>query len=56
LAAGAVIAAAGLRTESRGCHVRLDHPERLLGWAQPISLTLDDGAFVVADLREAVAS
>lgn len=56
LVARAVVTAAMLRTESRGCHVRLDHPQRKLGWAQPISLTLDDGALTVADLRQAVAS
>jgi L-aspartate oxidase len=56
LVAGAVVTAASVRTESRGCHVRLDHPQRELGWAQPISLTLDDGVLTVADLRQAVAS
>ncbi|MGI9005952.1 MAG: L-aspartate oxidase [Streptosporangiaceae bacterium] len=56
LVARAVATAATVRTESRGCHVRLDHPQRKLGWAQPISLTLDDGVLTVADLRQAVAS
>jgi L-aspartate oxidase len=56
LAARAVVRAATLRTESRGCHFRSDHPGRILGWAQPISLTLADGDLVVAELREAVAS
>lgn len=56
LVARAVVTAATVRTESRGCHVRLDHPERNLQWAQPITLTLADGALAVADLRRAVAS
>ncbi|NMO93272.1 L-aspartate oxidase [Actinomycetospora sp. TBRC 11914] len=32
LAAGALLAAAGSRTESRGCHVRRDHPHRDDRW------------------------
>lgn len=56
LAARAVVTAALVRTESRGCHVRVDHPNRELAWAQPISLTLTDGNLVAAELRQAVAS
>lgn len=56
LVAGAVATAATTRTESRGCHVRDDHPERRLEWAQPITVTLSSGAPAVAELREAVAS
>lgn len=56
LAARAVTLAAAYRTESRGCHVRMDFPERRLEWAQPISLTLVQDQLIVADFREAVAS
>ncbi len=56
LVARAVVTAALVRTESRGCHVRLDHPERTLDWAQPVTMSLIDDVLVVADLRPAVAS
>jgi L-aspartate oxidase len=56
LVARAVVTAAQIRTESRGCHVRLDHPQRTLGWAQPITLSLTGDVFAVADLRPAAAS
>ncbi len=36
LAAGALLAAAEVRTESRGCHVRTDHPERVVEWERPV--------------------
>ena len=44
LAAGALLAAAGSRTESRGCHVRRDHPHRDDRWqGSSVAVTLDDG-------------
>ncbi len=36
LAAGALLAAAEVRTESRGCHVRTDHPNRSAEWERPV--------------------
>lgn len=56
LTARAVVTAARLRTESRGCQVRIDHPDRVLEWAQPILLTLTDDRLVAAELRRTVAS
>ena len=44
LAAGALLAAAGSRTESRGCHVRRDHPHRDDRWqGSSVAVTADDG-------------
>jgi L-aspartate oxidase len=44
LAAGALLAAAGSRTESRGCHVRRDHPRRDDRWQGSSSaVSLVDG-------------
>ncbi|MBV9142269.1 MAG: L-aspartate oxidase [Pseudonocardiales bacterium] len=43
LAAAAVIAAASARTESRGCHLRTDHPRTAACWRRSITVTLDDG-------------
>jgi L-aspartate oxidase len=49
LAAAAVLAAATARTESRGCHVRTDHPRTATCWRRSIAVVLDDaGAPVVA--------
>ena len=50
LLAAAVLAAAGTRTESRGCHVRTDHPDRDDAWQRAsLQVTLDaDGRPVVA--------
>ena len=50
LLAAAVLAAAGTRTETRGCHVRTDHPGRDDAWQRAsLSVTLDDaGRPVVA--------
>jgi L-aspartate oxidase len=43
LLAAAVLAAAGTRTESRGCHVRTDHPDRDDAWQRAsLHITLDD--------------
>ncbi|MBL8925390.1 MAG: L-aspartate oxidase [Pseudonocardia sp.] len=50
LLAAAVLAAAGTRTESRGCHVRTDHPDRDDTWQRAsLQVRLDrDGRPVVA--------
>jgi L-aspartate oxidase len=50
LLAAAVLAAAGSRTESRGCHVRTDHPDRDDLWQRTsLAVTLDEaGRPVVA--------
>jgi len=43
LLAAAVLAAAGTRTETRGCHVRTDHPQRDDEWQRTsLHVTLDD--------------
>jgi L-aspartate oxidase len=50
LAAAAVLAAASARTESRGCHVRTDHPRTAARWRRSIAVVLDDaGTPVVAE-------
>jgi L-aspartate oxidase len=45
-----VLASAGTRTETRGCHVRTDHPDRDDAWQRAsLRVTLDgDGRPVVA--------
>ncbi len=49
LAAVALLAAATARTETRGCHVRTDHPRSAARWRRSIPVVLDDaGAPVVA--------
>jgi L-aspartate oxidase len=49
LAAAAVLAAASTRTESRGCHLRTDHPRAAARWRRSIAVVLDDaGTPVVA--------
>jgi L-aspartate oxidase len=53
LAAGALLAAAEVRTESRGCHVRTDHPDRSSEWERPV-LVRARGA-VIEVLEPAVA-
>lgn len=42
LAAAAVLAAAAARTESRGCHLRTDHPRTKARWRRSIAVVLDD--------------
>ena len=42
LAAAAVLAAAAARTESRGCHLRTDHPRPAKRWRRSIAVVLDD--------------
>ena len=58
LLAAAVLAAAGTRTESRGCHIRTDHPDRDDAWQRAsLQVTLDaDGRPVVAADASAVAA
>jgi L-aspartate oxidase len=49
LVAAALLAAATARTETRGCHVRTDHPRTATCWRHSITVVLDDvGAPVVA--------
>ena len=49
LAAAALLAAAATRTETRGCHVRTDHPRSAACWRRSIPVLLDDaGAPVIA--------
>jgi L-aspartate oxidase len=49
LAAAAVLAAASARTESRGCHIRTDHPRPEARWRRSIAVVLDGtGTPVVA--------
>jgi L-aspartate oxidase len=42
LAAAALLAAATARTETRGCHVRTDHPRTRARWRHSITVILDD--------------
>jgi L-aspartate oxidase len=42
LTAAAVLAAAAARTESRGCHLRTDHPRPAERWRRSIGVVLDD--------------
>lgn len=55
--AAAVVAAAGARTESRGCHWRSDYPATSERWARRVSVVLDPAGTPVAtlDLAEAAA-
>ncbi|MFC5062402.1 L-aspartate oxidase [Actinomycetospora atypica] len=53
LAAGAVLAAAGSRTESRGCHLRSDRPRRDDRWqASSVAVTLVDGRLRLGPLDD----
>lgn len=47
LAAAAVLAAATARTETRGCHVRTDHPRSSPRWWRSITVMLDDAGVPV---------
>jgi L-aspartate oxidase len=47
LAAAAVLAAATARTETRGCHVRTDHPRTSARWRRSITVMLDDAGVPV---------
>jgi L-aspartate oxidase len=52
LAAAAVLAAATARTETRGCHVRTDHPRTAARWRRCITVVLNDaGVPVLAQPR-----
>jgi L-aspartate oxidase len=57
LAAAALLAAAELRAESRGCHVRNDHPDRSPSGEHSVLVRQVDGGITaaIADLRPAVA-
>jgi L-aspartate oxidase len=57
LAASALLAAAEVRAESRGCHVRNDHAERSPAWERSVLVRQVGGVLdtEVADLRPAVA-
>ncbi len=57
LAASALLAAAEVRAESRGCHVRNDHAERSPVWERSVLVRQLGGVIdtEVADLRPAVA-
>lgn len=48
LAAAALLAAATARTESRGCHLRTDHPASAALWRRSIPVTLDETGSPVA--------
>ncbi|HEV7450033.1 MAG TPA: L-aspartate oxidase [Pseudonocardiaceae bacterium] len=49
LVAAVLLAAATARTETRGCHVRTDHPRTAARWRRSITVVLDDaGAPMVA--------
>ncbi|MGI9063324.1 MAG: hypothetical protein ACR2FQ_05870, partial [Pseudonocardiaceae bacterium] len=57
LVAGAVLAAAAARPESRGCHVRTDHPQPRPEWARSSTVVLDgDGRVRVLAPAPASAS
>ena len=53
LAAGALATAALARAESRGCHVRVDHPDRADRWARSIGVRLADGRLRASVLERA---
>jgi L-aspartate oxidase len=57
LLAQAVLAAAGTRTETRGCHVRTDFPQRDDRWQRAsLQLTLDGAGQPVVQAEPAVAA
>lgn len=43
LVSEALATAAGIREESRGCHVRIDHPDTAADWAQSVVVRQVDG-------------
>jgi L-aspartate oxidase len=49
LVAGALLAAAEVRTESRGCHVRTDHPDRSAQWERPVVVRSRDAELQVLE-------
>jgi len=49
LVAGALLAAAEVRTESRGCHVRTDHPDRSVQWERPVVVRARDAELQVLE-------
>jgi L-aspartate oxidase len=49
LVAGALLAAAEVRTESRGCHVRTDHPDRSAQWERPVVVRARDAELQVLE-------
>ena len=53
LAAGALLAAAGSRTETRGCHVRHDHPRRDDRWqGTSAAVALVDGRLTLTTMDD----
>ncbi|MEO7194775.1 MAG: L-aspartate oxidase [Pseudonocardiaceae bacterium] len=53
LAAAAVLAAASARTESRGCHLRTDHPRASAHWRRAVAVVLDgdDAPMIASPMR-----
>ncbi|WP_243795390.1 L-aspartate oxidase [Saccharopolyspora gloriosae] len=54
LAARAVVAAALHRTESRGCHTRVDFPRTDRRWRRSVAVRLDDTGRLLTDARALV--
>ncbi|MGW5075272.1 L-aspartate oxidase [Rhodococcus sp. NPDC004095] len=53
-AASALVLAASARTESRGCHTRLDHPDTDDDWRRPLPVRREpDGTLALTDLVSA---